>query len=50
MDGTPGRKTWSQFQEGKTPGAKVEDGTGLKEFWRQDSVCQRTVARKASCL
>lgn len=41
-------KARPQFPGEKTPGAKVEGGTGFKPLWRHRGVYQRTVWGKAS--
>jgi len=41
-------KVSPQLPGGKSPGAKVEDGTGFKPVWRHSGVYQRTGRGKAS--
>jgi len=50
MNGTVTGNSYPQPEKGKTSGAKVEGGSGLKVFARVKAVCQRTRQGKASGL
>jgi len=50
MNGTVTGNGYPQSEKGKTSGAKVEGGSGLKVFARVKSVCQRTRQGIASGL